>query len=266
VSDATRFWDIYSHTYDAVRFAIPYGQLLDALAEALALEDGMTVLDLGCATGNVEERLAEDQAGICVTGVDYSESMLRRARRKCERFPKVGFVRADLAEPLPFPDASFDRVLANNVLYALPGRSALLAEARRVLRPGGLLVLSDPKAGASIRELVRAHFAAIASMTPGRRLIALAKAFVTLPLMGLAPIMLITSSVAAKTREGEYRFSTGAELVELLSDFADVRVTEAYAGQNWLAVAHEPAVPSRRTASSAMSSDSSLPVNDITSS
>jgi ubiquinone/menaquinone biosynthesis C-methylase UbiE len=267
VSDtAPRFWDIYSHTYDAVRFAIPYRRLLDALVDALALEPGMSVLDLGCASGNLEERLGRTSPTATVTGLDYSESMLRRARRKCAAYPQVRFEHADLAEPLPFADDSFDRVVTNNVLYALPGREAALAEAARVLRPGGLLVVSDPKADASIHGIIRGHFAAVAEMTPARRAAALAKSFVTLPLMGLPPIILIVTSVAAHRQAGDYRFSTRAELAELLSGFGEVCVTSAYAEQNWLAVAH--AVPdgsARRSASSATSSDSSLRAYDTTS-
>jgi ubiquinone/menaquinone biosynthesis C-methylase UbiE len=266
VSDApTRFWDIYSYTYDAVRYAIPYQRLLDALAEALALEPGMSVLDLGCATGNLEERLARTVPEASVTGVDYSASMLQRARGKCAGYAQVRFERADLAQPLPFPDDSFDRVVTNNVLYALPGREAVLAEAARVLRPGGLLVVSDPQAGASVRGLIRGHFAAVAAMPPARRVAAVAKACVTLPLLVLPPIILIVTSVAAHRKAGDYRFSTRDELADLLSGFRDVRVASAYAEQNWLAVAHVPAGSASRRASSATSSDSSLREYDITS-
>jgi SAM-dependent methyltransferase len=192
--------------------------------------------------------------------------MLRRAQRKCAGREGVTFLRADLSRPLPFPDASFDRVVVNNVLYALPFREATLAEAARVLRPGGLLVVSDPKAGAKMSELVRAHFREIAAMPPLRRAVAFVESCVTLPFMGLPPILLITSAVATKRRAGEYRFSTEDELKLLLSPFADVRISEAYAGQNWLAVAQAPAPSEMRTASSATSSLSWLPANDSTSS
>lgn len=258
------FWDVYSRTYDSVRNVIPYQELLDELVEALDLRPEVSVLDLGCGTGNLEERLGRTTPDVCVTGMDGSEGMLRRAVGKCARYRNVDFVLGDLSEPLPFADASFDCVVANNVLYAVPGRAALMAEAARVLRPGGRFVLSDPKAGAKMTLLLRAHFAAIAAMPPLRRAAMFAKSCVMLPLMWLAPILLITTKVAAERDAGEYRFSTRRELAELLEGFAEASLADAYAGQNWLAVAQAP-LESSRTANSAMSSERSLPVKDMTS-
>lgn len=236
----SRFWDLYSHTYDAIGFSIPYRRHLDALVDALDLPPaGAEVLDLGCATGNLERRLAERVPGARVVGVDYSEAMLRRARRKCASCASVEFRHADLSRRLPFDDASFDRVVGNNVLYALPEPGRALDEAARVLRPGGRLVLSDPKPGASIREVVKAHFAAISAMRCGRAA-AYGRTLLTLPLMGLAPILLSTMAIGGRVRRGEYRFSDEAGLRLLFSAFSDVEVSTVYAGQSWLVTARRP--------------------------
>ncbi|MBE0476543.1 MAG: methyltransferase domain-containing protein [Coriobacteriia bacterium] len=237
----TRFWDLYSSTYDAIGFAIPYDRHLDALVAALALEPGCRVLDLGCGTGNLERRIASAAPeGVSVVGVDYSEGMLRRARRKCRRAENVSFVRADLRQPLPFAEGAFDRAVANNVLYALEDKAALLTEVRRVLRPGGTLVLSDPKPDARIAQVVAAHFDALRRMPPLERASGYARTFLTLPLAGLTPMLLSTLVIGRRVRQGEYRFSTAEELAGSLEPFGEVDISSAYAGQSWLAVAGRP--------------------------
>jgi len=86
------------------------------------------VLDLACGTGEILGRLRRDFACSQAIGIDLFDGHLRHAE------PPV--VRAD-GYLLPFPDGSFDLVLVRHVLQALPDPVGLLAEARRVLRPGG---------------------------------------------------------------------------------------------------------------------------------
>jgi len=125
-------------------------------------------------------------------GVDASAAVLRHAAEALTRrapAARVLLVQADLKDPLPFPDAAFDRVLCHNVLECLPDPGALAAEAGRVLRPGGRLVLShsdfDTLVFASedlalTRRLVRAYCDAqqpwmeAVDGTIGRRLAAVA--------------------------------------------------------------------------------------------
>jgi SAM-dependent methyltransferase len=103
---------------------------------------GDRVVDLGCGTGASLVHLLP-VAGLAV-GVDASAAVLRQAAEALT--PPAGaarvlLVQADLKDPLPFPDAAFDRVLSQNVLEFMPDPARLAAEARRVLRPGGRLVL-----------------------------------------------------------------------------------------------------------------------------
>jgi SAM-dependent methyltransferase len=111
--------------------------LTDRALAACALPPGARLLDVGCGTGATLEHLAG--LGYRAAGLDPSELLLERARR---RNPRLELVRGR-AERLPWPERSLDGVLCECVLSLLeqPGRA--LDEFRRVLRPGGHLVLSD---------------------------------------------------------------------------------------------------------------------------
>jgi ubiquinone/menaquinone biosynthesis C-methylase UbiE len=106
--------------------------------------EGMQVLDVGCGTGI---QLARYQQARCrVSGIDASPAMLAVARR---RLGDTASLQLGDATRLPYPDQAFDLVLASTVLHELsPGaRAAALGEIRRVLRPGGRVLLTDFEAG-----------------------------------------------------------------------------------------------------------------------
>jgi len=100
---------------------------------------GQAVLDLGCGTGRHTMWLAT--AGASVTAVDFSEGMLREARRKAG-VHAVNFVTHDLRHPLPFSDRVFDVVVSGLVLEHLRDLNAFFREAHRVTRIGGRAVVS----------------------------------------------------------------------------------------------------------------------------
>lgn len=102
--------------------------------------DGHRVLDAGCGSGPLTAALRA--RGATVSGFDSSAAMVDLAR---ERLGADADLRvADLGEPLPFADDSFDEVVASLVLHYLQDWAPPLRELRRVLRPGGRLVLSVP--------------------------------------------------------------------------------------------------------------------------
>jgi len=101
--------------------------------------DGLTALDLGCGTGRHAHWLSK--SGASVTAVDFSEGMLREARRKTGA-ESVRYVAHDLHQPLPFPDGSFDRVVSGLVLEHLRDLPSFFREMRRVLTAGGRAVVS----------------------------------------------------------------------------------------------------------------------------
>lgn len=103
---------------------------------ALAAPPPADVLDVGCSTGHLLAALPD---GYARTGIDFSEDAVRLAQ---QLRPGIDF-RTGSIEALPLPDASFDAVLATDVVSAVGVDDDQLAvsELRRVLRPGGLLIV-----------------------------------------------------------------------------------------------------------------------------
>lgn len=100
---------------------------------------GLAVADIGCGTGRHALRLAA--AGAVVQALDFSEAMLARARKKAGT-TAINFRTHDLAQPLPFGDESFDRVVCGLVIDHIADLNALFSEMRRVCRPTGFVVVS----------------------------------------------------------------------------------------------------------------------------
>jgi ubiquinone/menaquinone biosynthesis C-methylase UbiE len=111
--------------------------------EALALRPGERVLDVGVGPGLLAEDMARTVGeGGHVAGIDLSEAMLAVARRRCTEQAWTDFRVAD-ASKLPFADGSFDALVSTQVYEYVADMDAALAEARRVLRPGGRIVILD---------------------------------------------------------------------------------------------------------------------------
>ncbi len=109
-----------------------------ALREVGLLDDG-ALLDIGCGPGFVAGRLVASRPGLTVTGVDRDATLIARAT---EAVPGARFVQG-VAHELPFADDQFDGAMSRLVFRHLPNVTASLREARRVVRPGGRLVLVD---------------------------------------------------------------------------------------------------------------------------
>lgn len=176
---------IETHSRQADQFAQsytapdPYGSCfnysrhrLDALiANVLPPPEGrMRLLDVGCGTGHHMRRFAD--AGFVVAGVDGSEEMLHHARANN---PGADLRKADV-ESLPFPDASFDVVMAIEVLRYLPDPTACIREMARVLRPGGIcLATASPLFSVNAYPIVNR----VASAIPQSKFVRLKQYFST---------------------------------------------------------------------------------------
>jgi ArsR family transcriptional regulator len=137
--DAGTFFGRVAAGWDTLRDQL-FGQRFLAPAVAALLPHDAVVVDLGCGTGHVLAQLAPFVSSII--GVDREPGMLAVARQRAAASPNAEIVEASL-EAVPLPDALADLALCVLVLHHLAEPSAALAEARRLLRPTGKLVVVD---------------------------------------------------------------------------------------------------------------------------
>jgi len=131
--------------YDVVHRVFGVGSLHGLMIGLADPQPGMRVVDLGCGTGNLLVALARQRPGLDLAGVDPDPQALARAARKSRRRRLPIDWQRGFGQELPLPDSSVDRVFSSLMLHHLDDASQgeFLAEIRRVLRPGGVLVLAD---------------------------------------------------------------------------------------------------------------------------
>jgi SAM-dependent methyltransferase len=133
------YWDRYfAELQESGRDLDWEGRWIQPFLEPLTAIGARTILELGCGTGNDAARLAQN--GFSVTAVDLSSEAIDRARARFGS--EAEFLVADVSAPLPFPNASFDVVMANVALHMFSDTvtRSVFAEIGRVVRPGGLLL------------------------------------------------------------------------------------------------------------------------------
>jgi SAM-dependent methyltransferase len=123
-------WARVANKYDSV-WSTSTRQFIPPLLEAAEVAENVSLLDVGCGPGYVSAAAAE--RGASPTGLDFSSEMIAIAQKM---FPRMPFREGD-AQNLPFPDDSFDRVVANFALLHVAQPERACAEACRVLKPGG---------------------------------------------------------------------------------------------------------------------------------
>lgn len=115
------------------------------IAAVLADPQPHRVVDVGAGTGTFVAELAERALGVEISGIDGDRAILARAAEKVAHFGNRVELREGLAQQLPLVDNSVDAVVMTLVLHHLDAatKRAALEEARRVLRPGGRIVVAD---------------------------------------------------------------------------------------------------------------------------
>jgi len=138
-------------TYE--RLAARFGPVQDQLVDTLRIGPADRVLDLATGTGEVAVRAAK--RGAAVTGLDITEPMLVKARRRAEEAGvEIAFDLGDV-EYLPYEDDSYDVVASNFGLVFAPDHANVAAELARVTRPGGRIGFTAWKPNPKLGELYR---------------------------------------------------------------------------------------------------------------
>lgn len=112
------------------------------VASLLGETAGLAIADIGCGTGRHALQLAA--GGARVTALDFSAGMLSRARDKAQRLSLTNttFLQHNLLEPLPLPDAHFDRVICCLVFDHIPRPELLFRELGRICKTDGQVIVS----------------------------------------------------------------------------------------------------------------------------
>jgi ubiquinone/menaquinone biosynthesis C-methylase UbiE len=150
-------WYVYGQVYDGLMHFYPYVSLQKLVDEHMSPQKEMTVLDLGCGSGNQTVLLANDAS--VVVAVDNSKSMLARLRKKIRgnHEKKVTVIESDLLEYLKSEQSSkFDAISMVNVLYTVTDRALLWRELLRVLKPEGKIVVTNSDKGGSL-SIIKEH-------------------------------------------------------------------------------------------------------------
>jgi ubiquinone/menaquinone biosynthesis C-methylase UbiE len=207
-------WDLYATCYDGLLSLQPYRRLVEQVVDLAALTGHDEVLELGVGTGNIALRALD--AGVArYDAVDVSHAMAQRARRKLVRHPRGDIATVHTGDAVAhltsLPDASLDRIIASNVLYALGDRESLWTESMRALRPGGFMVVtnSDRRGNKPIIAEHLRHDSWTKLLSP--------------PLLGVG---VIDTAISLLDRSGTFDFAP-RELVEKEIDAAGGRMTNA---------------------------------------
>ena len=133
------FWDRVAPLYDLAVNALNR-RVYDGTGAAVArlIRAGDTVLECACGTGAISAAIAPACARVVAT--DYSEGMLKQARKKLAKYSNVTVEQADITD-LRYANDSFDAVVAGNVIHLLPEPGDALKELKRVVRPGGTIIV-----------------------------------------------------------------------------------------------------------------------------
>jgi len=232
----SKFWASYFKVYDVLNLLIPYQELLEMIYDELDIKPGEKILEAGCGTGNLALKIKEK--GAEVIGLDNCKEALEIYQQKD---PEAKLILADLAQKLPFSDNYFDKIASNNTLYAIPKEKQLdtLKELYRILKPGGRIVVSNPKKEG---KPVKIYLTGLKKSVAKKGWL---KTIRDVILMAIPTIKVAYYNYLIKkeSEESSYHFFDVDEQKELLKKarFADISETKSiYADQNVLNVAIKP--------------------------
>ncbi len=130
--------ELYDSKNPVVRWV--HVQRLDEIVKRVPKGKGLKILDAGCGEGHLLEKLKRSESGNAYYGVDVTPEALGRAKERC---PESQVSHANLVQT-GFPDNFFDVVTCTEVIEHVYEYKAVLEELRRILKPGGILILTFP--------------------------------------------------------------------------------------------------------------------------
>ncbi len=136
------FFDRWANFYDFLLTTVIYQAIHRRLLSYVTLPPQAQVLDLGCGTGRLLNRLGEQYPDFLGIGLDLSAEMIKQARRSNTHHPQLIFLRGE-ATALPFGNGQFDAVFNTISFLHYPNPQRVLTEIRRVLQPEGYFYLVD---------------------------------------------------------------------------------------------------------------------------
>lgn len=135
-------FDRWAGFYDLTLTSVFYQAVHRRLLDSIQLPEQPHLLDLGCGTGKLLNRLAHHQSDLTGLGIDLSPGMIAQAHRANEAPERIHY-QVGNAVALALEDDSFDAVFNTITFLHYPEPKQVLAEVRRLLRPGGRYYLAD---------------------------------------------------------------------------------------------------------------------------
>jgi ubiquinone/menaquinone biosynthesis C-methylase UbiE len=142
IHNKKQIFDRWSSSYDWTFPSLIYQAIHKRLIDTIEIPAHANVLDLGCGTGQLFNRLGKQYPEIKGIGLDLSPKMIQVARQKNQHRPRFIYLEGN-AESLPFAENQFDAVFNNISFLHYQNPEQVLEEIKRVLTPGGKFYLVD---------------------------------------------------------------------------------------------------------------------------
>lgn len=220
-------WNFYARAYDVINKNVPYLKMLDEVIKKVKINGDLKILDAGCGTGNLLKKMSQVSFNSKFVGIDSSDEMLSRARKKFLSNPGVTLHYADLNKGLEFPDGSFDCIVSANTLYALQEPKKIISEFHRLLKPQGKLVFTNPHDKATFSGIMKKQFKELGIVK-----------FITQFILNLPSLLvIIIVNVFFLKKNKNYWSQEETRCILEQNGFKDVNIKLTYADQSLLASA-----------------------------
>jgi len=210
-----KFWRWYAFYYDGLRRMIPYQLMVKQIIDCIPNDRKLYLLDAGCGTGLLVEKLKEERPDITAEGIDFSASMLSIAKSK-----NTGaiFKEADLNEPLPYEDNTFDIITSIHVIYNVLNPKKTIEELKRILKKNGILIIASPKKNSSVHKVLVEHISCVGF-------------FKSIPLL-FSLLILWSANMTLFFKKKEQHFFDKEELKHV-AEIDNEAISATYANQSW---------------------------------